>query len=136
MLADRLNLNTGAAISVWSGDRTAFVPEVEGILRLEHTWRSATDWTIRQALGWNYRGSHATASDNESQTRQAAYGLLDYRIQWAPDSGDWSLALIGSNLTNEKYNVFTSVIPLAPGGAFASVLAKGREVAVELQYHY
>jgi len=44
--------------------------------------------------------------------------------------------LIGSNLTNEKYNVFTSVIPLAPGGAFASVLAKGREVAVELQYHY
>ncbi len=129
-------LNTGAAICDWSGDRTPFVPAVEGILRLEHTWRSSTDWTIRQALGWNYRGSHATASDNERQTRQSAYGLVDYRIQWEPGSGDWSLALVGSNLTNEKYNVFTSVIPLAPGGAFASVLAKGREVAVELQYHY
>ncbi|HWT14370.1 MAG TPA: TonB-dependent receptor [Patescibacteria group bacterium] len=129
-------LNTGAAICDWSGDRTPFVPEFEGILRLQHTWRAATDWSIRQALGWNYRGSHATASDNEVQTRQAAYGLFDYRLQLLPATGDWSLALIGSNLTDEKYNVFTSVIPLAPGGAFASVLARGREVSIEMQYHF
>jgi hypothetical protein len=57
--------------------------------------------------------------------------LLDYRAELAPVGKAWSLALIGRNLTDEQYNVFTSVIPLAPGGAFANVRAKGREVALE-----
>lgn len=129
-------LNSGAAICDWSGDRTPFVPELEGTLGLDHTWAVASDWVLRQSIGWRYRGSHSTASDNEIQTRQGAYGLLDYRIELAPEADDWSVALHAGNLTDAQYNVFTSVIPLAPGGAFASVRGKGREVAVELQYHF
>ena len=78
----------------------------------------------------------APASDNEAQTRQSAYGLLDYRVELSPEHGDWSIALLGKNLTDETYNVFTSVIPLAPGGAFASVRAKGREVALQMRYRF
>lgn len=129
-------MNTGAAICDWSGRRTPFVPEFEGLVRLEHTWRTAANGAIRQALGYNYRGSHATASDNERQTRQPGYGLLDYRLQWTPVSQAFSVALFGTNLTDRRYNVFTSVIPLALGGAFASVRAPGREVHVELQYPF
>ncbi len=129
-------LNTGAAICDWSGDRTPFVPEFEGVVGAEHSWQTASNWAFRQALSLSYRGSHSTASDNEIQTRQGAYGLLDYRLEMAPDSGVWGVALLGKNLTDAEYNVFTSVIPLAPGGAFASVRGKGREVSVELQYHF
>jgi hypothetical protein len=46
------------------------------------------------------------------------------------------VSLVGRNLTDEQYNVFTSVIPLAPGGAFANVRAKGREVAVEWHWEF
>ena len=129
-------MNTGAAICDWSGDRTPFVPEFEGVFRAEHTAQVFSNWALRQSLGYSYRGSHSTASDNEAQTRQAAYGLIDYRIELRPDSGVWSIALRGENLGNEQYNVFTSVIPLSAGGAFASVPAKGREVSVEMQYHF
>jgi iron complex outermembrane receptor protein len=123
-------LNGSGPICDWSGDRTPFVPDLEAALALEHAWHGAR-WTLRQRLGWTYKGDHATASDNEAQTRQGAYQLLDYRAELSPVGKAWSLALVGRNLTDEQYNVFTSVIPLAPGGAFANVRAKGREVALE-----
>lgn len=129
-------LNTGQTICDWSGDRAPFVPEFEGVLGVEHRYRTASNWNLDQWLGWSYKGSHSTASDNEAQTRQAAYGLLDYRIELSPEDGDWSVALLGKNLTDEVYNVFTSVIPLAPGGAFASVRGKGREVSLEMRYRF
>lgn len=129
-------LNTGQAICDWSGDRAPFVPEFEGVFGIEHHFETASSLNIDQWLGWSYTGSHSTASDNEAQTRQEAYGLLDYRIELSPAGGAWSVALLGKNLTDETYNVFTSVIPLAPGGAFASVRAKGREVALEMRYRF
>ena len=129
-------LNTGQTICDWSGDRAPFVPEFEGVLGVEHRYRTASNWNLDQWLGWSYKGSHSTASDNEAQTRQAAYGLLDYRVELSPEHGDWSVALLGKNLTDEVYNVFTSVIPLAPGGAFASVRGKGREVSLEMRYRF
>jgi outer membrane receptor protein involved in Fe transport len=129
-------LNTGQAVCDWSGDRAPFVPEFEGVLGIEYSHRSASDWLIEHWLGWSYSGSHSTASDNEPQTRQSAYGLLDYRVELTPGQGHWSVAVLGKNLTDETYNVFTSVIPLAPGGAFASVRGKGREVSLELQYRF
>lgn len=124
-------LNGSGPLCDWSGDRAPFVPELEGSLALEHTWRFSSGWTLRQQLRWSHKGEHSTASDNEIQTRQPAYQLFDYRLDLAPAQGDWGLALIGRNLTDESYNIFTSVIPLAAGGAFANVRSKGREAALE-----
>lgn len=129
-------LNLGQALCDWSGRRTPFVPEFEGSLALEHTRSLSSGWTVQQLLRWSYKGEHSTASDNEPQTRQAGYHLLDYRLDLGPAHGNWGLALIGRNLTDEKPNIFTSVIPLAPGGAFANVRSKGRELALEWHYRF
>jgi iron complex outermembrane receptor protein len=128
-------LNLGQVLCDWSGRRTPFVPEFEAALALEHSRVLDNGWALQQGLRWNYHGSHATASDNEPQTRQDAYSLLDYRLELAP-TDDWSVALLARNLTDERYNVFTSVIPLAPGGAFAHVRAPGRELLVEFRYRF
>lgn len=129
-------LNTGAALCDLSGERAPFVPKFEGVFGVQHAFETAADWRVQQLLSWSYRSSHFTASDNEVQTRQAAYGLLDYRLELLPTAGNWSLAILGKNLTDKQYNIFTSVIPLAPGGAFASVRARGREVALEWRLRF
>lgn len=128
-------LNTGQTICDWSGRRTPFVPEWEAALALEHT-AELGDWTLRQRLGGSYKGRHSTASDLEAQTMQSAYALLDYRMEVQPADASWSLAAYGRNLTDRTYNVFTSVIPLAPGGAFAHVRGRGRELGLELRYRF
>lgn len=129
-------LNGSGPLCDWSGRRTPFVPEFESALALEHSHVFEGGWSLRQGLHWRYRGSHATASDLEPQTRQSAYSLFDYRLDLQPAKGSWSAALHGRNLGNTRYNVFTSVIPLAAGGAFAHVLAPGRQIALELRYRF
>ena len=128
-------LNTGRVLCDWSGRRTPFVPELEGVLALEQDG-SLGNWQISHALQWRYTGDHATASDNEVQTRQAAYSLFDYRVDLQPQGASWGLALAARNLTDRRYNVFTSVIPLAPGGAFAQVQAPGRTLDLELRLRF
>ena len=129
-------LNGSGPICDWSGRRLPFVPTFEGSVALEHTWRAGSGWSLRQGLRWNYKGAHSTASDNEPQTRQDGYHRIDYRADFTAPGGKWDVALVARNLTGETHNIFTSVIPLAPGGAFASVRSKGREVALEWHYRF
>jgi iron complex outermembrane receptor protein len=128
-------LNSGEALCDWSGERTPFVPELEAAFALQHSTRVGR-WELAQQWRWTWTGAHATASDNEIQTRQDGYGLLDYRIELQPAAARWSLAAYGRNLGDETYNVFTSVIPLAAGGAFAYVRGRGRELGLELRYRF
>jgi iron complex outermembrane recepter protein len=128
-------LTSGQVLCDWSGRRTPFVPELEGVFAIEQSL-DAAGWRIDHGLQWRYTGDHATASDNEIQTRQDAYSLFDYRIELQPEAATWSLALAARNLTDRHYNVFTSVIPLAPGGAFAHVRAPGRLLNIELRLRF
>ena len=129
-------LNGSGPLCDWSGRRTPFVPEVEAALGLEHEFEFGHGWTLTQGLRANYRGSYSTASDLEEQTREPAHTFVDYRVTLQPDSARWNISLFGRNLTDVRHNVFTSVIPLAPGGAFAHVLGRGREVGLALQLEF
>lgn len=129
-------LNGSGPLCDWAGRRTPFVPEFEATVGIEHDQRLVSGWTLQHGLRASYKGSHSTASDLEPQTREPAYTLVDYRVELTPDAAAWSLALHARNLGDERYNVFTSVIPLAPGGAFAHVLAPGRELALEWRYRF
>jgi iron complex outermembrane receptor protein len=128
-------LNTGQVLCDWSGRRTPFVPELESTFALQHA-REIGAWRLSQQLRWTWTGDHATASDLEVQTRQSAYSLWDYRIELQPQAAPWSVSAYGRNLGDTSYNVFTSVIPLAAGGAFAYVRGRGRELGLELRYRF
>ncbi|MCK7593008.1 TonB-dependent receptor [Pseudomarimonas salicorniae] len=128
-------LNTGQVLCDWSSRRTPFVPELEGVFGIEQDGQLGA-WQFTHTLQWRYTGDHATASDLEVQTRQSAYSLFDYRIELRPQAASWSVALAARNLTDRRYDVFTSVIPLAPGGAFAHVRAPGRTVELELSLRF
>ena len=129
-------LNTGQTLCDASGDETPFVPNVEGVIAFEYNHPITEHLQIQHLLSWRYKGSHTTASDNEPQTQQSAYEIVDYRLNLTPNDKQWDIGLLINNLFDTEYLVFTSVIPLAPGAAFANIIPKGREVALAFQYHY
>ncbi len=129
-------LNTGKSLCDASGDETPFVPKTEGLIAFEYEKPITDNLKIQHLLSWRYKGSHTTASDNEPQTRQSAYELVDYRFDLSPADDQWRISLLINNLFDKEYLVFTSVIPLAPGAAFANIIPKGREIALAFQYHY
>lgn len=127
-------LNSGEALCDWSGRQAPFIPKVKAVLALEY-YHQFGRYDLRQLLSIDYKGSHSTASDNEIQTRQTAYTLVDYRAELTLND-HWSLGLTVKNLLDKNYNSYTSIIPLAPGGAFAHGLQKGREVFFEASYQF
>ncbi|MFT4930108.1 MAG: iron complex outermembrane receptor protein [Phenylobacterium sp.] len=128
-------LNTGKTLCDWSGRQAPFVPKVKAVVALEY-YAQISDNELRQLLSVNYKGSHTTSSDNESQTKQSAYTLVDYHAELALGQSNWSLGLTVKNLLDKDYNTYTSVIPLAPGGSFAHGLQKGREIFVEANFQF
>ena len=57
-----------------------------------------SDWTLRQRLGYSFKGRHSNASDNEIQTRQGAYGLVNAHLAFESHGGRWYAELHGRNL--------------------------------------
>ncbi len=74
-------------------------------------------------------------SDNQSPLFgiQKGYAKLDARIQYAPTSDRWHVALVGKNLTNEKTtgSAFKLPFPITPVARSILYLEETRNVAIE-----
>ena len=130
------SLLTGQVFCDWTGDSAPFVPKFSGSISLDHFYPLNSHYDLRQLVVYSYKDEHTTSSDNEIQTRQEAFGLLDYRIELQNTAHDWRISIAFRNLFDQSYNTYTTLIPLAPGGAFAHQLEKGRQMALELNYTF
>ena len=127
---------TGNTFCDWTGDPTPFVPRQKGSLTLEHYYPLSSSYELRNWLTYSYKGKHTTASDNEVQTMQSAYALVDYRLDVINLDSDWKVGMAVRNLFDKTYTSYTTIIPLSVGGAFAHQLEKGRQVALEFSYEF
>ncbi|MEM9397186.1 MAG: TonB-dependent receptor [Pseudomonadota bacterium] len=95
----------GGAPQDLTGERRVFSPEWQGSL--------AGDWTIPLtdrlevfvggSVSWIDEQNIGATSNNNPQTIQDAYTLVNARIGVRSPSGDWELTLFGNNLTDEGY---------------------------------
>ena len=61
--------------------------------------------TLSTRADWGWKGDHRTLSPVTNGVMQDAYGLLSGRITYTTASGDISVSLFGTNLTDEEYLV-------------------------------
>jgi iron complex outermembrane receptor protein len=71
----------------------------------------------------------------DSNLIQDSYTKVNARVAVGPTSGDWELAVVGKNLTDESTSHYGAGIPLFPGGYFNAVNPP-RTVAVEGVYRF
>ena len=80
--------------------------------------------------GWNDDYELSRDARFQVSTHNKAFGLLSGRIQYTAPDGNWSLALIGQNLTNEYYRLGGIAGILA--GIDFGVAARPREIGLRL----
>lgn len=95
----------GGAPQDLTGERRVFSPEWQGSL--------AGDWTlplsdrfeafVGGSVSWIDEQNIGATSNNNPQTLQEAYTLVNARVGVRSPSGDWELTLFGNNLTDEGY---------------------------------
>ena len=58
-------------------------------------------------VSFNHQGSHFFDITNSPQSREGSYTLVDARIGYEADSGNWELAAFAKNLFDKEYRVYT-----------------------------
>lgn len=95
----------GGAPQDLTGERRVFSPEFQGSL--------AGDWTVPLtgaleafvggSVSWIDEQNIGATSNNNPQTLQDAYTLVNARVGVRDPGGDWEVTLFGNNLTDEGY---------------------------------
>ncbi len=109
-------------------------------IRYEH---GLGDWgTMSYAINMDYSDDYFASSTLDPNSKQDSYTKWGARIGLDSVEGDWQLALIGNNLTDERILTQSTALPLAEtltantGVAYYGIYERPRNVAVEFTYNF
>ncbi len=82
-----------------------FAPKWTGAVGLEFTGETwSLPWTLRTDVAFRSASNIGTSVDNNPQTLQKGYALLNARYTLASQDQRWLFALFGENLTDKGYS--------------------------------
>jgi iron complex outermembrane recepter protein len=93
-------------------------------------------------LSWNldygWKDDHETTNTGTNNVTIEAYGLLNGRVQYAPPGGRWTVAMLGTNLTDEPYLIggFDSAMKEHIIGVVQHDYGRPREYAVQVSVDF
>lgn len=109
-------------------------------------WSGNIDASYDAALGGDmvlslngtafYSSKYVTQESNPYYFYQPSFWRLNAGVRLHPENNDWELALIGRNLTNEYYTVFSGDKAFGRPGEINATLARPREVMVQATYRF
>ncbi|NHN39242.1 TonB-dependent receptor [Pseudomaricurvus alcaniphilus] len=107
-------------------------PRNQGSLGVSYEMELLGGYTTFNAV-WTYTGERQTDTRNHPVGTIAPLDLFDASIRWADANEQWSVALRGKNLSDEKYRASGFY---APDVMNFGVNGGRREVAVDLAYRF
>ena len=101
------------------------------------TWKATRGATLTARADYGHQSHYQRDSDPGRQllVPEPGYGLLNARLEYAPEGGHWSVQLWGTNLTDVAYvNAGTGAAYL--WGNDTAYLGQRRMVGVRLNFDY
>lgn len=92
----------GAPVDV-SGKTLPLAPKITASAAADYTWKRAAGGEVTFHVDYKWTDDVYFTQFNDSFTRQAAYGLLNARVEYTSPSGQWRVAGYGENLTDKAY---------------------------------
>jgi iron complex outermembrane recepter protein len=126
----------------FSGERAANTPELSGNLSISYE-HGVGDWgTMSYAVNMDYSDDYFASSTLDPNSKQDSFTKWGARIGLESVEGNWQLALIGNNLTDERVLTQATALPLSEtlaGGAgvgYYGIYERPRNVALEFTYNF
>ena len=124
----------------YAGKTNIFVPDLAGSLAVD--WFVDLGSTLRLAttLETVYSGAYYPQATLDPATRQDSFAKFNARVALSPQSGNWEIALLGRNLSDEIVTGYAADIPLAArtfgAPSYGSFVAPPRSVALQARYSF
>jgi len=113
------------------GYRLTRAPEWKGSAYVQYEHEVADGLTLTGRLSADYTDLSYYQSDMNPLNAQPAYTKVNARIALASDAGNWELAVIGSNLTNEVVFSQAFNVPLIGGDSHGVMINPPRTITIE-----
>ncbi len=84
----------------------------------------------------NYEDEYFSALDLDPNTKHDDAIILNARIALTSSQRNWSLALIGKNLTNEKTTIWNQDVPISNSNSYFALPNRPRSIAVQARYQF
>lgn len=130
-------VDIGSASSISLDTPIPFAPEHSFSLGFQWDKDLNTGANLTTRIDWGWISDYETSGEKVFQTTvgvNEAYGLLGARAEYLSPSGNFTLALFGTNLTNEWYRLGGFAATLS--GIDQGVVARPREFGVSLTIMY
>lgn len=121
----------------FSGQRREFTPEFQGTMSLDHVMPVGEDFELHSTLDLIYSDDYFASPTLDKNLTQEAYTKVNLRVAFGSADGQWEVAVIGKNLTDEEVVTFGNVAPLSTsltggkGAAYYAFFDRPRTVAVQ-----
>ena len=124
----------------YTGQTNQLVSDLQGTLGLQGYYPIASGYRLDGAFDVFFTSKYHASNTFDPALIQKGHATLGARIAFGPDSGLWQLAVIGRNLTNERYIQFGGDTPLS-GSTFGVnsdyVFAdRGRTIALQARVNF
>jgi iron complex outermembrane receptor protein len=97
-----------------TGERRTFSPEWQTSLSADWTqaFANGMEWFVGGSWSWIDEQNVGASSNNDPQSEQDSYSIVNARVGLRSASGNWDVTLFGNNLTDEDYcqNIFDAAL--------------------------
>ena len=124
----------------FAGKTSIFVPDLAGTVALDWFVALGQNLQLATTLETVYSGAYYPQATLDPATRQDSYFKYNARIALSSQRGNWELALLGRNLSDEVVTGYSADIPLAArtfgAPSYGSFVAPPRSVAVQATFKF
>jgi iron complex outermembrane receptor protein len=118
-----------------SGIAPPFAPDFSGTVRASYNHPITSSINFSGDLAFSFSGGYTLAPDNDPIARQGDWRKVDLRLGLSGADDDWSVALIGKNIFNEKVFATANDLVQSPGSYYATI-ERGRSFAIQARYNW
>jgi iron complex outermembrane recepter protein len=133
-LLDTKYTDLGTTTTIRLNSEFAYAPSKSYSAGASYQWSLTGGAAVRLRGDYGWIGDHVTVNDIRLQKTQDAYGLLSARLAYEASGGQWEVALSGSNLTDEWYQLGGFSASL--GGVDQGVASRPREFALSVSARF
>ncbi len=126
----------------YSGKRNALTPEWSGNLNGDFSHEIGVNMKFGVNLNADFSSSYIAAANLDPRTRQSGYVKMGARISLGHVDDNWTVALVGRNLTNERIMQTAGALPLATtftggtGIAYNAIYDRPRNIALQFDVKF
>ena len=121
----------------WSGNTNQLTPEWSATVSADFTYPISDYLELRATVDVIYSDEYFAAPDLDPNLVQDSYTMVNARLGVGSADGDWDVALVGKNLTDEEIVTFGNDVPLTgPVQSYFAFVERPATVAIQARYRF